>query len=248
MNRILTRSENGVLYVEFNIPPVNVLGIEDLKTLREILSGGDSRVVVLAGKGKLFCAGLDVKDHLPERVREMLEVFNEVILGILTFPGVVISAVHGGAYGGGTEIALSSDIVIAEEGTSFSQPEVKLGVFPPVACALFYHFFPAKFVNMLIFAGEEFKGEELKGMGVINMVCERGKLMEKTREVAERIAGYSGVAISLMKKAATLDIESIRARLDEVTGIYLDELMRHEDPLEGLNAFLEKRKPVWKHR
>ena len=135
--RVLKEKRDGILYVDFNSPPVNILDSELIREIIEVLDGEtESHVVALKGSGKICCAGLDVKDHLPEKVDEMIQLFSDLILKLFEFPGIVASIVQGGAVGGGCEVAFCSDLLLAAKGVEFSQPEIKIGVFPPAACAL----------------------------------------------------------------------------------------------------------------
>lgn len=246
---LLREDKDDILYLDFNAPPVNVLKAETLRDIITILAR-DSRakVVVLKGSGKMFCAGLDVKDHLPDKVEEMLRLFSELILAVFEFPGLVASIVHGGAFGGGCEIALCSDLLVAEKGADFGQPEIKLGVFPPAACALYPVLFPSKVLNHLIFSGENVKAEELERLGIINRTFDKDVLFEKAHQFLLPLTKLSSAAVRLAKKASRVHFPQLQDNLEKANRIYLDELMKTEDALEGLTGFLEKRKPIWKNR
>lgn len=246
---LLREEKDGILYVDFNAPPVNVLKAEALRDIAGILSR-DSRakVVALRGSGKMFCAGLDVKDHLPDKVEEMLRLFSELILAVFEFPGLVASVVHGGAFGGGCEIALCSDLLLAEKGADFAQPEIKLGVFPPAACALYPVLFPTKILNHLIFSGESVKAEELESLGVVNRTFDKDAFFEKAHQFLLPLTALSSAAVRLAKRASQAELPRLKEGLARANRIYLDELMKTDDALEGLTAFLEKRKPIWKNQ
>ncbi len=249
MDKIKKEIKDNILYIDFNSPPVNVLEISRLKELTDILQNEKNfKVVALKGSGKIFCAGLDVKDHLPDKVQEMLDVFSKFILQIFEYPGLVVSVVQGGAYGGGCEVALCCDIVLAEKDAVFSQPEIKLGVFPPVACALYPLLFPSKFSNLIIYSGENFKAGELEKRGIITKTFDKENLFEESHNFLKKFNDLSFPVLKLTKKATNFDSGLLKNRLDRANKIYLDELMKTEDALEGLKAFLEKRKPVWKEK
>jgi len=249
MSSILKEEKDGIIYIDFNSPPLNILNLEKIKeTIKVLDEERKAKVIALKGKGKVFCAGVDVRDHLPGKVEEMLETFAEMIYRIFEFPGIVASIVHGGAYGGGCEIALCSDIVIAEKDAIFSQPEVKLGVFPPVACAVYPLLFPSKVTNYLIYSGENLKAHQLKEYGIVNEIFEKESLFEDSQKYLEKFKELSRVTLKYAKKASSLSIPLLKERISQANRIYLEELMSTEDAKEGLYAFLEKRKPIWKEK
>lgn len=249
MGKILTAKKDDILYIDFNSPPVNVLNSE---TLQEIIGALDNaretKVAALKGSGRVFCAGLDVKDHLPQQVPRMLSLFSALFGKIFEFPGLVVSVVHGGAFGGGCEIAFCSDLLISEKGVDFSQPEIKLGVLPPIACALYPLFFPRNVANYIIFSGEAMKAEELEKLGIVNKTFDKEGFFEEAHNFLKKFTRLSLPVIECTKKAANVDILRLKENMEEVNKIYLEELMKTEDALEGLNAFLEKRNPVWKNK
>ncbi|OGD12042.1 MAG: hypothetical protein A2Y86_00945 [Candidatus Aminicenantes bacterium RBG_13_62_12] len=246
---LLLEEKDGILTLDFNSPPVNILRAETLRDMIGILArDSPAKVAVLKGSGKMFCAGLDVKDHLPDKVEEMIRLFSELIVAFFEFPGLVVSVVHGGALGGGCEIALCSDLLLAEKGADFGQPEIKLGVFPPAACALYPVLFPSKISNHIIFSGESVKAEELERLGIVNRTFERDVLFDKAHQFLLPLTKLSSAAVRLAKKASLVNFPQLKERLETVNRIYLDELMKTEDAIEGLTAFLEKRKPTWKNR
>lgn len=246
---LLIEKKEAVLTVDFNAPPFNVLRSEAMKELIDVLDREtDVKVAVLKGEGKFFCAGLDVKEHLPGEVEALIPLFSELILKLFTFPGIVVSIVQGGALGGGCEIAFCSDLLIADKGAVFSQPEIKLGVLAPAACALYPLLFPSKVINYLITSGENLTAEELEKLGVVNRTFDKETLYEEADAFLRPMTKLSAATLHLVKKASRLHLPQLQKNLEAVNGIYLDELMKTEDALEGLKSFVEKRKPVWKNK
>ncbi len=250
MKTVRWEERDGVGYVMLDRPPLNILNMEMMEEIREILRlHQEQKVVAFAAEGKVFSAGADVKEHLPEQVEKMLRIFSTLILELLNFPGITASLVHGGAYGGGCELAFSADIVLAESGARFSHPEILLGVFPPAAVALYPLFFPGRSCIPLILSGAEFTAEEFIGSGVVTGVFSEEKFKENCHEYLKRFSGLSGSTLRITKKALRESLyQDLGERLEKFNRIYLDELMKTQDAMEGLQAFLEKRKPVWKNR
>lgn len=246
---LLLDKKDAILTIDFNAPPFNVIRLETMKELIGVLDReAGAKVAVLKGEGKFFCAGLDVKEHLPGQVEELIPVFSELILKLFAFPGVVASVVRGGALGGGCEIAFCSDLLLAEKGAVFGQPEIKLGVLPPAACALYPLLLPSKIAQHLVLSGESVRAEELERLGVVNRTFDGETLFDQARDFLLPLTRLSGAALRLTKKASLLHLSQIRKNLEAANAVYLDELMKTEDALEGLTAFVEKRKAVWKDR
>ena len=249
MSKILTEKRDDILYIDFNSPPVNILNSEILQEIIDALENErETKVVALKGSGRVFCAGLDVKDHLPDKAPRMISLFSALFGKFFEFPGLVVSVVHGGAFGGGCEIAFCSDLLISEKGVDFSQPEIKLGVLPPIACALYPLFFPRNVANYIVFSGESLKAEELERLGIVNKTFEKEGFFEEAHNFLKKFTKLSLPVLECTKKAANVDRLHFKENLEKVNKIYLEDLMKTQDALEGLNAFLEKRNPVWKNK
>ena len=214
--------------------------------LAEIHADGDTRLLVLRGNGECFSAGMDIGDHLPERVSSMFEKTHQMmkLLSQMNIP--VISLIHGSALGGGLELAVLADFVYAVAGCKLGVPEIKLGVFPPLAVAYFAELIGLRNATELILTGRTILPEEAVRLGLINGIFNDQDIETRLEEVTTRLLSLSRAAIGSTKKA--LRLSSLWDRLNEVEKIYLNELMTTEDAIEGLKAFLEKRKPHWKHR
>jgi cyclohexa-1,5-dienecarbonyl-CoA hydratase len=250
---IRTEMAEGIGTITLNRPPVNILNIEMMEEVNQALRGfkGEKglKVLVFQAEGKAFSAGVDVGEHLGDTVKEMVEAFHGMfrLMDELQAPSVAV--VNGSALGGGCELALYCDMVLATERSTFGQPEIMVGVFPPIAALIFPRIIGRKKAMELILSGKTIGARDALEMGLINKIISEDSLEEETRQFVDEIARHSAVVLRLTKKAATEGLcDDVEEGLRRIERIYLEELMRTEDATEGLRAFLEKRKPVWKDR
>lgn len=241
----------GIARLVLDRPPLNVLNLEVLDeldgVLEELEHHPEVKLLVLSGAGPAFCAGADVADHLPERVGRMLRVFRSVVRRLLGSEFPTLAVVHGATLGAGCELMMACDLAIAADGAQIGQPEVRLGVFPPVAAALLPRLVGRQRALDLILTGRTVDAAEAHRMELVSEVIPAAALHAATEASIERLAGLSGPVLRLAKRAV-LEAGSLPPLegLQHAEEIYLNELMRLHDPLEGLNAFLEKRRPAWK--
>jgi cyclohexa-1,5-dienecarbonyl-CoA hydratase len=252
---IIFRIDNGVARLTLNRPPLNVLDIAmmcEINTALEALDG-DRPVKVLvfdAAKGsKAFSAGVDISDHTADKIEEMIEVFHRIfyLLDELEIPTVAI--VGGAALGGGCELALCCDMIIASEKAGFGQPEIQVGVFPPVAAvALPGIIGPKKALEMML-TGDRIRAAEAERLGLVNKVVSPDELEATADDFVAKLANLSGAVLRLTKRAIRQGGAGPFAEgLAAVEELYLGPLMATEDAHEGLAAFLEKRTPAWMDR
>ncbi|GBD31791.1 Cyclohexa-1,5-dienecarbonyl-CoA hydratase [bacterium HR33] len=243
---------DGRAHLAIDNPPLNILTRGVLSELRgaleELSADLELRAVVLEARGKHFSAGADVREHLLPECRDLIPEFVDTVAALYEFPVPLIAAVRGKCLGGGLELVLAADMVIAEEGASFGQPEIRLGVFPPVACVLLPLLAPAGAAAELLFTGEAVSAAEAKELGIVRHVVPEGELESRTLELAQRVARHSAGTLRLTKRCYKAGRAVARETWDRAARIYLDELMATEDAVAGLTAFLEKRQPVWRHR
>jgi cyclohexa-1,5-dienecarbonyl-CoA hydratase len=235
-----------------NRSPLNILNIpmmeEMIGAVREIAADKQVRLLLVRGTGPCFSAGMDVGDHLPDKVRDMFEKMHALMLVIVELNIPTISIIHGSALGGGLELAAITDFTYAVTGTKMGQPEIKLGVFPPVAVTYFPTLIGMRHAYDLILTGRNIDAQEALRMGLINGIFDDAELEQDIEKVMAALLALSGAAIAATKKTLRKSIVDLFDRLSEAEEIYLQELMKTEDSVEGLNAFLQKRQPKWKHR
>lgn len=249
--RLRLESDGGVRRIVLDRPPLNVLDIALLRELdaavARVAADPGASVLVLTGAGKAFSAGVDVADHTEDRVEEMILTFHAALRSLVSLEIPTVAAVQGAALGGGLEVALACDVVLAREGAKLGQPEVQLGAFPPFAAALLPRLVGRSRALDLCLTGRTLTAEEAHGLGLVQHVFPRDAFEDRADEYVVRLAGLSPAVLRLTKRAVVEGLDlPLGAALHAAERLYLDDLMRLEDAREGLAAFLEKRPPVWK--
>ena len=232
-------------------PPLNVIDIammEELtQALTEIEANPQILAVIFSGSQKAFSVGVDVAAHTPDKVEGMLAKFHAVIRALVASKKVTIAAVHGHCLGGGAELSMVCDLVYTSELATWGFPEIKLGCFPPVAATALAALVGPKQAADLILTGRSITGREAAGIGLANAVVPEIDLEHTVQETVAHLARLSPVALAVAKKAIyTWDSIHFDKGLARAEKIYFEDLMKTEDSREGINAFLEKRQPVWK--
>ena len=181
----------GLLRITINRPPLNILNIETMRLLTAALRQGraerQTRLVVLTGEGeRAFCAGVDIRDHLPPKDAEMIAVVQENYqafreLAAAEIPSVAL--VKGLALGGGCEIAALCDTLIAREDAQFGLPEITLGVFPPVAAAVFHRRLAPRVALRLMLTGERINATEALRLGLAHQVLASERFLTDAEEL-----------------------------------------------------------------
>lgn len=233
-------------------PPLNVLDSVAIEEIASALTAADAdkkvfAVVITGGGDRAFSAGVDVSAHLPDKIEETLHRFHKVFHKMADLRKPVIAKVNGFALGGGCELALACDIAVASEKARFGQPEIKVGAIPTVAAALLPRLIRRRQAFELLFTGDTISAEEANRKGLVNMVVPHDKLSEAVDELLDKLREKSPIVLQLVKWAVCQGIDSdFKTALNGVTEIYLNNLIKTEDAVEGLKAFLEKRAPKWK--
>ena len=245
---------DNVAYLTLNRPPYNVLTIDAMEEIRRAIdklhAQRSVRVILIqaARECKAFSAGVAVEDSRPERAFQMLEAFQSVFNSMLEISKPVVTVVNGPAIGGGCELAALGDIIIATPKARFAQPEVRIGVFPPLAAIILPHVIGHKRALEMILTGDPLSAEEALRLGLVSRVVPEDHLEQEVKSILEKITSQSAPVLEMAKRVLydTIGLplsQGIRKSVD----IYLNQLMDLDDAQEGLRAILEKRKPVWKN-
>ena len=232
-------------------PPLNALTIAMLGELQEALAelaGDDSvKLVTLSGNGKAFCAGVDVADHADDRVALMLELFHGCLLRLYELPCPTVAVVHGAALGGGCELLLACDMVLAHERATIGQPEIRLRVFPPFAAAVLPRLVGRQRAMELVLAGRSLSANEAQAVGLVTRAFSSDGFDAGVQDYLAQLTRLSGPVQRLAKRAMVEGAElSPRDAVAHAEALYANDLMRLHDAHEGLAAFMEKRAPVWR--
>lgn len=252
--RVQVERDGPVARIWLDRPPLNII---DIPLMGELQAALDSlpgpphlRFLVFAGRGERgFSGGVDVFDHMPERVAEMLGRFHDIFRKLWNSDWITVAAVHGFCLGGGMELAIFCDFVIATHTARFAQPEIKLGCFPPVAAATLPALVGPKRALDLILTGRTITAEEARSLGLVTEVVGEAELEPAVRSLLKKLSVHSPAVLPFTRRAvlrgAGLDFGKT---LDEMEKLYLDGLMKTEDAKEGIRAFIERRQPMWSGR
>lgn len=244
-----------VAYLILNKPPLNIFTISMMKEINDAINrlmkmAYICAIVIAATPGsKAFSAGVSIEDHRQATVYQMIENFHNIFRLLHSYSKPTIAVVNGPALGGGCELVAFCDVVIASEKAKFGQPEIRLGVFPPMASVLLPKVIGIKRATEMILTGESVDAIDAQSMGLVNFVVGEEQLEERTLEVISCFRESSASVLEITRKAIFTgfypDFEEVLNKVEEQ---YLLQLMNLKDPHEGLKAFMEKRKPVWKHK
>jgi cyclohexa-1,5-dienecarbonyl-CoA hydratase len=244
--------DGAVLRITLDRPPLNVLTTAMLVAIAEALEQASGhpevRVVRLDAAGRAFSAGVDVADHVDDRIAPMMDALARLFETFDAFAVPVVSVVQGAALGGGMELVLGADLVWASDRATFGQPEVRLGLFAPPASVLLPRLVGERRAAELLLTGEPIAAEEAERIGLVHRVVPHDRLEEEAQTRIARLLELSGAALRQAKAALRPGRSgSVAEGLGAVDRLYRDELMRTADAHEGLAAFQEKRPPRWKH-
>jgi len=223
--------------------------------LREFLvsaaADGDLKLVVLKGAGGHFSYGASVPEHTPDQVGAMLPQFHALLrdMNHLNLPPLM-AAVQGRCLGGGFEVALGCDLIAATSTAQLGCPEINLGVFPPAGSALLPLRVNASRSAAMLLSGSIVKYEEAVQLGIVDVELGDQALVQGVQAWAEKnILRHSAAALRQGRKASRWPwTRALTEVLPQLEKQYLEELMHTEDAVEGIQAFMGKRKPTWKNR
>jgi cyclohexa-1,5-dienecarbonyl-CoA hydratase len=250
---IKTVEHNEVATLVLNRPPLNVMNIAMMQEINaglEMLRANPrTKVLIIKAEGKAFSAGVDIADHTADKVDGMMKEFHRTFELLHSFKIPSIAVIDGAALGGGCELAIYCDLVIASERAKFGQPEIKVGVFPPIAAAMFPRLVGRNRTLELLMGGETISATEAERIGLINRVFPVEGFEKHVDAFLSKFTAQSKIILELTKRA--VDTGLYRPCMEAITraeDLYMNEMMKTEDANEGLQAFMEKRQPVWKNR
>jgi cyclohexa-1,5-dienecarbonyl-CoA hydratase len=244
---------DGVARITLNRPKFNMMDIDMMGEINNLLesfaSDQDLKCVVIDAAGKHFCTGVEVADHKPDKVGDMIATFNRIFELLEQIDVPVIAAVQGFCLGGGMELAIACDVIVADKGASFGQPEIKVGFLPPYAAIRLPQLVgPAKAIEICT-TGKFYSATEAQNLGMVAHVAEDAQLAETAENIVKEIQANSPLIIRLNKKAVRQHLGlNFKQALEGVSDLFLNTLMKTEDTLEGIASYEEKRKPVWKNK
>lgn len=251
---ILFEIKGEKAFLTINRPPLNILNtgtMEEMnEALRSLMENKEVKVLIISGSGeKAFSAGVDVADHTEEKVERMIHVFHDIFRNLSKLDQVTVAALKGLTLGGGCEIALFCDLIIAADNLKIGQPEIKLSVLPPIALLIMPRLVGLKKAAELLLTGKTIDAHEAERIGLINKVTPSDSFDSELEAFIQPLTELSLVGLKYSKKGITLGLETAFSEgLERIERIYLKELMSSEDAREGLRAFMEKRKPLWKNK
>jgi len=249
--KVSLERDGQLLELRLARPKANIIDATMIAAIDNALEehAGDNslKAILLSAEGPHFSFGASVEEHLPDQCAAMLESFHKLILRMVDSPAPILVAVHGQCLGGGLEVASAGHLIFAGPDAKMGQPEIKLGVFAPAAsCLLPIRIGQARAEDLLL-SGRSIDAEEAYRFGLVNSIDDD----PKAAAIAwfdEHLAPLSADSLRYATAAARGGVRGlVHQRLAEVESLYLDKLMKTNDAVEGLNAFMEGRAPVWEN-
>lgn len=244
---------DDVAYFTLDAPPVNILTASLMQHLAAAVAraGADPslKAIAITAEGRAFSAGADVGEHRPEQAAGMIGAFSELfrVLGSCELP--LVMAVDGAALGAGFELATMADILLASQRATFGQPEIRLGFLAPVGVAWLPSRVGVARAIEITCTGRTWSAAEMMAMGLVSRVVPADELDAALESVLGDLRRASPLVmrmtVRLTRRLAGRPFEEARREAERV---FLDELMKTEDVLEGIASFLDKRPPEWRNR
>lgn len=252
--RLQVDEDGRIAHVFLAAPKANILDAAMVTELDAIFASlereHELRAIVLEGEGLHFSFGASVEEHLPGQIEGALARLGGLLRRVAAAPAPTIAAVRGQCLGGGFELALACDIIIAEENAQLGAPEIKLGVFPPAASVLLPIRIGVADASAMILTGESWTGMRAMQQGLVTRIAPEGGLRPAVAAyIGDHFASRSAAALRhttrVVRRAV---VQALHDELPKVDRVYLEELMREPDADEGIRAFLERRDPSWVRR
>ncbi len=250
--RVWRDRDGKLLRLRLSRPKANIVDAAMIRALDaallEAASDAHLRAVLLDAEGPHFSFGASVEEHLPAKCGEMLQTLHRLILKMLKYPVPILVAIQGQCLGGGLEVASAGHLLFATPDSHLGQPEIQLAVFPPAASCLLPERIGIAQAEDLIYSGRSITGEESLRIGLVNAISSDPSAAALAY-FDEHLAKRSASTLRLATRAARSDmVARVQTKLARLETLYMTELMKTHDAVEGLQAFLQKRDPVWEDR
>lgn len=244
--------EGRLLRLRLANPKANLIDAGMIAALQEAFDKASDdrhlRGVLIDAEGDHFSFGASVEEHLPEQCGEMLSKLHQLLITMVGFKRPVLVAIRGQCLGGGLELACAGSRLFARGDSKFGQPEIQLAVFAPAASSLLPDLVGYPSAEDLLLTGRSISGERAQQIGLVSELAEDPE--KAALDYFEKyLNGLSASSLGFAVKAVRIErLARLKNNIDAVEKLYLGELMATEDAVEGLTAFLEKRRPKWSDR
>jgi cyclohexa-1,5-dienecarbonyl-CoA hydratase len=250
--KVWREADGRLLRLRLNWPIANLIDATMIAALdRELADGFEIPglgAVLIDAAGPHFSYGASVEQHLPGQCRVMLASIHGLILRMVEAPVTILVAVRGQCLGGGLEVALAGHLLFVAPDAKLGQPEMKLGVFAPAASCLLPELIGQGRALDLLLSGRTISGTDAAAIGMSHKVADDPEATALSY-FEEYLKPKSASSLRYAIKAARCDYAArVRAKIEVVERLYLDELMKTHDAIEGLRAFMSKRAAQWQHR
>ena len=238
------------LRVVLDRSPGNLLSLEMVRALAAALDGAAAgrKWITFEGAGHDFCFGAKIQEHVPGPMEQVLPETHALFRRIMALPAPTAALVHGRCLGGGFELALTCDVIIASEAAVFGLPEIQLAAFPPAGAVLLPLRVGASRAAAAVITGEPLAARVCYEVGLVEQIAPAGELITTAgRWFDAHLALRSSVALGAAAVSSRLALRAIaEPALAAAEKLYLDRVLRTADAAEGVRAFVEKRVPLWK--
>jgi len=250
-------NDTGVVaHLTLNRPKQNIMNIDMLgeiaRAIESLSTREDVRLILLDAAPECvgyFSLGVGAEGYTQQMVFQMMDAFHNIFRAMMEISKPVLAVVEGVASGAGAELAAFCDLVVATENAQFRQPEIKLGVFPPLGAVVYPRVIGPRRAMELLLTGDPISAVQAQQMGLVNRVVPREKLKETVETLVKRISEQSGPVLTLLKRVMFEGTwRPFQEALKRAQDLYLNQLFELQDSQEGLRALIEKRKPVWKNK
>lgn len=248
-----TAVDDGIGEITLDRPPLNVLDTALLQALADAVDDlgeqRDLRLIVIRGAGKAFSAGVDVGEHLGAELAPMLKAFGRAASRLVASDVPTLAIGHGAILGGACELVALTDLAIVADDAVLGTPEIRLGVVPPVAAAVFPRLIGQQRAAALVLTGDTLSGAEAARIGLVWRSVPADRLEAESRAIIERFRGLSASALRLARRTVRGAMRlPLHQAIVDATDLQARSIPEMADAQEGLRSFVEKRRPVWSHR